>query len=180
MKEIDYTKLLAEADYHIAEKKQDKEKMLETMNPERKAETEKLAEGIQVLIADILKEVDDTKGCSFECGVFKKYGEPKDLDWKLDDEKFEMVLDFSYSISDDTLSYCGPRGFDHDKKITWPYLEELLRKHNISISRKQARREEKPKNWFGTTYYTDKITITLGRQKNNNKESVTEEKGIQK
>ena len=54
------------------------------------------------------------------------------------------------------------------KKMFVSYLEELLKPHNIQISRKETTRTEKPENWFSTKYYTDVITITLGRQDNKN------------
>lgn len=168
MKNIDYEKLFAQAEENIAEEKNLGKVNKELMEKEKLERTEELADAIQDMIVDILTKAKDDNGSIHEPEKFKDYGKPSSLKWVLDDEKFQITIDYSYQVSDDTLTYCGPRGFDHSKKISWRYLIELLNEHKIEISRKQKIREERPKNWYGTTYYTDIITITLGRQKKKN------------
>lgn len=168
MKNIDYEKLFAKAEENIAEEKNVGKVNKELIDKEKLEKTEELAESIQELIVDTLTNVKDDTGRIHDYGKLNEYGYPSSSKWVLDDEKFQITIDYSYKISDDVLSYCGPRGFDYSKKISWRYLTELLKEHKIEISREQKTRQEKPKNWIGATYYTDIITITLGRQNKKN------------
>ena len=176
MKEVDYKKLFAQADYNIAEEKNDEAKMREVMqealSDEKKQKTERLADSIQQMIVTILTTAKKNTGYETKYGEFKNYGEPKSLKWKLDEEKFTITIDYSYSISGDSMRCYGPTGFDNKKEISWIYLKDILGEHNIHIDRKKAKREDKQNDWYDTTYYTDIITISLGRELEKEKEPV--------
>ena len=167
MKDVDYTKLFAEADYNISKTKKDDVKFLVAQDDEKMARTEKLADSIQNMIVGILKRAQSNTGHMVEIEGLQEYGTPKDVGWSIDDEKLEVMLDFSYSF--EGVSCKDPKGFDYYHQISWEYLENILKKYHIQINRKQEENVEEAKKWYHISFTkcTDIITITLGRQLDN-------------
>ena len=116
------------------------------------------------MVIEILMNINSNSGIVHDLGDISEYGEPNQTKWTLDESKFQITLDFSYSISDDVLYYTGPRGLTVDS-IDWEYLCKLLQEKNIIINHNKSRFHEDEPNWYGTTYYTDVLTITLERTK---------------
>ena len=133
-------------------------------NRQKKLNAEELALSIQKMILDILKNCKDNSGLVSELGDISKYGTPTETNWSLDESKFQIVLDFSYSIPGDCLGYNGPRGFKIDS-IDWEYLCKLLQDNGIIIKHDTNRTEIKEEGWYGRTDYTDVLTISVGQVK---------------
>ena len=142
--------------------------------------TEKVAKMFQDKIKGTLEEMGKTlcPNIEFELRNFGEYGSAQTVWYKLDDEKFQIVYDFSdkYHTRDVrmTLNRCNPytndyiphypREFAYGKSISWEYLEKLLEKKNIKISREQDRNEEKISFDDTLVTTTDIITVTVGRK----------------
>ncbi len=129
---------------------------------QRLLNTEELAQSIQKMILNILTNCKDYSGKVWNLDDISKYGTPTDTQWSLNESEFKIILDFSYCIPGDCLSYSGPRGFCVSL-IDWEYLCKLLQDNGITINRDTKRTEIKEENWYGRTEYTDILTISAGK-----------------
>ena len=142
--------------------------------------TEEVAKMFQDKIKGTLEEMGKTLCPNIEDKLksFGKYGSPETVRYDLNAEKFEIIYDFSdkYHTRDVrmTLDHCNPytndyiphypREFAYHKSISWEYLEKLLEKENIKISREQDRNEEKISYDDTLVTTTDIITVTVDRK----------------
>lgn len=142
--------------------------------------TEEVAKMFQDKIKGTLEEMGKTLCPNIEGKLkyFGEYGSPKTVRYDLNAEKFEIIYDFSdkYHTRDVrmTLNHCNPytndymphypREFAYGKSISWEYLEKLLEKENIKISREKDRNEEKISFDDILVTTTDIITVTVERK----------------
>lgn len=142
--------------------------------------TEEVAKMFQDKIKGTLEEIGNNLNPVIDGKLkyFGEYGSPETVRYNLNAEKFEIIYDFSdkYHTRDVrmTLNHCSPyannymphypREFAFGKSISWEYLEKLLEKENIKISREQDRNEEKIS--YDDTLVTTKdiITVTVDRK----------------
>lgn len=152
---------------------------------ELRQRTEEVAKMFQEKAKELLKDYENTRNpiIENERKNFGKYGYAQNAHCSIDDEKFEVVYDFSdaYHTRDVRMSmnrvsplYTNyiphfPRDFAHGISLCWEYLEKLLEDQNIKISRVKERKEEKISEEDSWVTVKDIITITIGREKNKDK-----------
>lgn len=168
MKKYDFQELLLKADENIqiakqkAKYKDAQPKKTEKSSRDRSAE--RLSGYIQNMIVEILTDIKSNTGVVDNLDDISKYGNIKDAKWMLDESKLQIVLDFSYAIPGDVLCYTGSRGFKKNN-VSWRYLCQLLQEKNIIIEHTNSEKYVGEKDWYGTTYYTNILIITLERIK---------------
>ncbi|MBR5370300.1 MAG: hypothetical protein IK137_03240 [Bacilli bacterium] len=149
--------------------------------------TEELARLFYENIRELLKE-EIIGDYSNNIKGFGKYGTPSKVSRYLDDEKFKIVYDFSDSYNPEdvrkTIQRLSPINnnyiphypryfaYGHSQDISWEYLERILEKLNIKISREYEKKSET--NYAGKEIerVTDIITVIFIRQKDKDKTPV--------
>ena len=158
---------------------------------ELRRRTEEVAKMFQDKTIELLKDYENTRNPIIEGARknFGEYGYAQKAHCGIDDEKFEVVYDFSdkYHTRDVrmTLNRCNPytndyiphypREFAYGTSISWEYLESILENQNIKISRKQEKKVEKISLEDSLVTTKDIITVTVGRKNIKDKTPVISE-----
>ena len=177
VKKLDLSQLCDQAEVNIQKAREEKVLAWEI---EIKKQTEEVAMMFKDRIADILKLIECKAGYLYSNDIngFEEYGTPNEITYKLSDEKFEAIFDFSdkYHTRDvvKTLEHRNPltndymphypKTFAYGRTISWSYLEELLEKQNIKINHIYEEKSKRISYDDSLKTVTDIITVTVERK----------------